>query len=112
MHCGGGVKALYEFNNELVYRGMARLLMRFSFFHMDCACHLVVLFCSSLLFMPYQSLFDLVPLRTWGLREGAQKHLSLKCVVNVKRTHMRQPQEQYFHLLLQNSLCQTTQVST
>lgn len=85
--------------------------MRNSLFHVDCVCHLVVYNCSSPLFMPLQSLSDLVPLLTWALKQGAQRHLSLKCGVNTTATHMGRPLEQHFHLLLESSLCPTTQVS-
>lgn len=62
------------------------------------------------MFRPLQSLFNLVPPPTWGLREGAHSHLSLKCRVTMTATHMGQILEQHYHPSLR-SRCPTTQVS-
>lgn len=81
---------------------------------MVCVCHLVVpamYFSTSCVYFSLKSLSNLVPLLIWGLREEAQRHLSLKCRVNMTTTRMGQLLEQHSHLSLQSSLCPTTQVS-
>ncbi len=116
MCCGqGDFRPCINLNIEQVHWETARMLMRYSLFHMMCVCHLVVLavhFSTTSVYSSLKSLSNLVPRLIWGLREGAQRHLSLKCRVNMTTTHMGQLLEQHFHLSLQSSLCPTTQVST
>lgn len=119
MCCGqGDFRTCINLNFEPVHWEMARMSMSCSLFLMSCVCHLVALpqYVTLIFFFPfffftlYQFLSNSVPLQTWGLREGAQRHLSQKCRVNTTTTHMGQL-ERRSHLSLQSSLCPTTQVS-
>lgn len=112
MCCGpGDLMPCLNLNIEPEHRELARMLTSYRLLRIECVCHLVVLNeCFTNCGHVY-SLSNLVPLLTWGLRQGAQRHLSRKGKVNMTTTHMGQQLEQYFHLSLQSSLCPTTQVS-